>query len=58
MFLRRDQVNLLVYGPNRPCFKRKQKNNITKIWLTGFFLIYFLLSDFRKKKRIQSTYEL
>ena len=25
----RDQVNLFVYGPNRPYFKQKQKNNIT-----------------------------
>ena len=27
---RRDQVNLLVYGPDRPYFKQKQKNIITK----------------------------
>ena len=26
--VRRDQVNLLVYGPDRPYFKQKQKNNI------------------------------
>ena len=25
---RRDQVNLLVYGLNRPYFEKKQKNNI------------------------------
>ena len=30
------QVNLLVYGPNRPYFKQKQKNNIIKFWPTGF----------------------
>ena len=28
--IRRDQVNLLVYGPGRPYFKQKQKNDITK----------------------------
>ena len=32
-----DQVNLMVYGPARLYFKQKQKNNITKFWLTGFF---------------------
>ena len=32
-----DQVKLLVYGPDQPYFKQKQKNNITKFWLTGFF---------------------
>ena len=35
--LRRDQVHLLVYGPDRPYFKQKQKNDITKFWPTGFF---------------------
>ena len=25
--LRRDQVNLMVYGPHRPYFKEKQKND-------------------------------
>ena len=34
---RRDQVNFLVYGSDRPYFKQNQKNNITKFWLTGFF---------------------
>ena len=51
MFLRRDQVNLLVYGPGRPCFKRKQKNNITKIWLTRFFFnLLFSAFCFLQKK--------
>ena len=35
--LSRDQVNLFVYGPDRPYFKQKQKNNIRKFWPTGFF---------------------
>ena len=35
--LRRDQVNLLVYRPDRPYFKQKQKSNIAEIWPTGFF---------------------
>ena len=47
--LRRDQVNLLVYGRNRPYFKQKQKNNITKFWPTGLFLIYYFLL-FEKKR--------
>ena len=41
---RRDQVHLLVYGPDRPYFKQKQENNITKFWLflklTFFNLLY------------------
>ena len=36
---KRDQVNLLVCRPNRSYFKLKQKNNITKFWPNGFFLI-------------------
>ena len=32
-----DQVNFLVYGPERPYFKQKQKNNITKFWPIVFF---------------------
>ena len=36
-----DIVNLLVYGPDRPYFKQKQKNNITKCWPTGFFYLLF-----------------
>ena len=34
---RQEQANLLVYGPDRPYFKQKQKNDITKFWPTGFF---------------------
>ena len=49
----RDQVNLLVYGPNRPYFKQKQKNN-TKFGPTGFFLIYYFLL-FEKKKEIKHS---
>ena len=39
----RDQVNLLVYVPDRPYFKHKQKNDITKFLPTAFFKINFLL---------------
>ena len=35
---RRDQVNLLVYGPDRPYFQQKQKNDFTEFWPTGIFL--------------------
>ena len=45
IFLRRDQVNLLVYGPNQPYFEQKQKN-ITKFWPSGVFLLLFLFSAF------------
>ena len=59
-FLRQDQVNLLVYGPDRPYFKQKQKkNSITKFWPTGFFLIYYFLlfeKKERKKEIKQQTY--
>ena len=48
--IRRDQVNLLVYGSDWPYFKQKQKNNITKFWPTGFFL-YLFFSDFWKKEK-------
>ena len=37
VYIRRDQVNLLVYRPDRPYFKQKQKNNIKKFWPTGIF---------------------
>ena len=47
--IRWDQFNLLVNGPHRPYFKQKQKHNITKFWLTGFFL-NLLFSAFWKKK--------
>ena len=36
-YLRQEEVNLLVYGPEQPLFEQKQKNNIAKFWLTGFF---------------------
>ena len=35
---RQDQVNLLVYGPNRPYFKRKLKNRFSKL---AFFKLLF-----------------
>ena len=41
----------MVFGPDRPYFKQKQKN-ITKFWPTGFFLIYcFLLFEKNKNKK-------
>ena len=42
-YLRQNKVNLLVYGPDWPYFKQKQKNNITKFWPTDFFLVYYFL---------------
>ena len=38
--LRRDQVDLMVYGPDQLYFKQKQKN-ITEFWQTGFFNLLF-----------------
>ena len=56
--LRQEQVNLLVYGPAQPYFKKKQ-NNITKFLPTGFFL-NLLFSAFwkktKKKQQQQQTY--
>ena len=48
--IRQDQVNLLVYGPNRPYFKQKQENNITKFWPSGFFTVYYTLLFEKNKK--------
>ena len=36
--VRLDQVNLLVYELDRPYFKQKQKNNITKMLTNWLFL--------------------
>ena len=47
--IRRDQNNLLVYGPDQLYFKQKQKN-ITKFWPTGFFF-NLRFSAFLTKKR-------
>ena len=45
-----NQVNLLVYGSDRPHFKQKQKNNLTKFWPACFFSIYhFLLFEKNRK---------
>ena len=41
-YIKQDQVNLLVYGPDRPYFKQKQKI---------YFNLLFLLSE--KKKDIK-----
>ena len=54
--IRWDQFNLLVNGPHRPYFKQKQKHNITKFWLTGFFL-NLIFSAFWKKKRRHKTWQ-
>ena len=53
--VRRDQVNLLVYGPDRTYFKQKQRNIITKFWPTCFFLIYYILLFDEKKKKNNKT---
>ena len=45
--LRQDQVNLLVYGPDRLYFKQKQKNNLTSY--------SFLLFEKKKKKERNTT---
>ena len=52
--LGRDQVNLLVYGPDRPYFRQKQKTNIAKFWQTGF-LKNPLFSAFFFKKKVNKT---
>ena len=49
-FLRKNQVNLLVNGPDPPYFNQKQKSNITKFWPTGFFKIYYFFIFEKKKK--------
>ena len=51
--MRRSQFNLIDYGPDRPQFNQKQKNNITKFWLVSLFLFihpifslyYFIFLD-------------
>ena len=53
--MRWDQFNLLVNGPHRPYFKQKQKDNITKFWLTGFFLNLLFSAFFLKKEDIKHS---
>ena len=56
--LRRDQVNLLVYGPDRPYFKQKQEDNITKFSPIDIFKIdYLLLLDKKIRNKTQQTYK-
>ena len=55
--IRRDQVNLLVNGPDQPYFKQKQKNNIAKFWPTGVFNLLFLIFEKKKKKNITNLYK-
>ena len=52
-----DIVNLLVYGPDRPYFKQKKKNNITNCWPTGGFFIYYFLLFEEKRNKIVETYK-
>ena len=54
--IRRDQVNLLVNGPNQPYFKQKQKNNIAKFWPTGVFNLLFLIFE-KKQENITNLYK-
>ena len=49
--IRRDQVNLLVNGPDQPYFKQKQKNNIAKFWPTGVFNLLFLIFEKKQNKK-------
>ena len=44
--LRWDQVNLLVYGPDRPYFNQKPKNNISYKILANWLFLDLLLSAF------------
>ena len=41
LFIRQDQLILLVYRPDQPYFKQKQINNTTKFWPTVFFNLLF-----------------
>ena len=56
--VRRDQVNLLVYWPDRPYFSQKQKSNISYKILANWLFWDLLLSAFFKKKKEmkQNTY--
>ena len=47
LHIRRDQVNLLIYGPDQPYFKQKQKSNSAKFSLSRFF--QFIIFCFLKK---------
>ena len=51
--LKRDQVHLLVYGPDRPYFKQKQKNNITKFSPNDFLksTIFCFSASWGKKEK-------
>ena len=57
--LRRGQVNLLVYGPDRPYFKQKQKIMLQNFGQLAFFLIYYFLlfEKKRKEKSITNLYK-
>ena len=56
--IRRDQVYLLVYRPDRSYLKQNQKNNITKFSPTGFFLnlLFLFFEKKKKKKKHNKTY--
>ena len=48
VIIRREQVNLLVYGSDRPYFKQKQKNNTKIFWPIGL-LFYSVIFCFLQK---------
>ena len=49
LVVRRDQVNLLVYGPDRPYFKQKLKNKIYYKILANWLFFNLLLSASERK---------
>ena len=51
------QVNILVCGPDRPYFKQKQKNNITKFWQIDFFKLLFCFFVFNKRNKTTNLYQ-
>ena len=51
-----DQNNILLCRPDRPYFKQKQKNNITKFWQIDFFKIIIFCFFFLIKEIEQQTY--
>ena len=48
VIIRREQINLLVYGPDRPYFKQKQKNNTKTFWPIGLFFYSFIFCFLQK----------
>ena len=50
MYIRRDQDNLLVYGPDRPCSKQKLKIKLQNFDQLNFSIFFCCL---KKKKEIE-----